>query len=116
MKFNEIELTSIDKEKNLKEPQYEINHSYLVRFSLVLALSASIQSGIALSENGQIGYILAEKLGWEKTDITKCTLLGPVGIALGSVMGGVIGPKVGIFRLLIAANGIAVFSNLIKVI
>ena len=31
-------------------------------------------------------------------------------------MGGIIGPKVGIFRLLIAANGIAIFSNLIKVI
>jgi hypothetical protein len=40
--LNEIELTSIDKEKNIKEPKYEINHFHLVRFSLILAFAASI--------------------------------------------------------------------------
>ena len=63
-----------------------------------------------------MGYILAEKLGWSKSDNTNCTLLGPIGIAAGSILASYISPKVGIYKMLLAANGIAVFSNLIKVI
>ena len=35
---------------------------------------------------------------------------------MGSITGSKIGPKIGIYRMLLAVNGIAIFSNLIKVI
>ena len=59
---------------------------------------------------------MKEKLKWSKSDNTNCTLLGPIGIAAGSILASYLGPKVGIYKMLLAANGIAIFSNLIKVI
>ena len=41
----------IDTEKGMIEPNYLVNHSYLLRFCLILSISASIQMGLALSEN-----------------------------------------------------------------
>lgn len=69
-----------------------------------------------MAENCQVGYILAEKLGWNNSDITKCTLLGPAGIAVGSMIASKLGPKIGIKKLLLLSNGIALVANLVKVI
>lgn len=97
-------------------PKYKVDHGYLIRFCLILSIASSIQAGWAMAENGQVGYILAEKLRWQPSDITKCTLLGPAGIAVGSMIASKIGPKFGIKKLLLAANGLAILSNLVKVI
>ena len=110
-----IELKIIGASKP-QSPEYEVNHLYLFRFCLILSISASVQLGLSSTENGLVGYVLKEKLGWSDQDYTNCTLLGPLGIAIGSLMASYLGPRIGIYKLLLAANGIAVFSNLIKVI
>ena len=69
-----------------------------------------------MAENSQVGFVLAEKLGWSKSDITKCTLLGPAGIAVGSMLASKIGTKIGIKKLLMLSNLVALIANLVKVI
>jgi hypothetical protein len=46
------------------EAGYDIDHFYLMRFCLILSFASSIQAGLAMCENGQVGYVLREKLGW----------------------------------------------------
>mmetsp|Transcript_42756 Transcript_42756/g.65710 ORF Transcript_42756/g.65710 Transcript_42756/m.65710 type:complete len:97 (-) Transcript_42756:1371-1661(-) len=44
----------------------QINHSFLLKFTLVLSMASTIQGGFALGESGLVGWILIEKNGWEK--------------------------------------------------
>ena len=46
-------------------PKYKVRHAYLIPFSILLAFASSIQVGYIVSENGQVGFVLAEKLDWE---------------------------------------------------
>jgi hypothetical protein len=82
---NDIE-KDIQSTTSSETPVYEVDHYYLMRFCLFLSFASSIQAGIAMCENGQVGYVLMEKLGWSKRDYTICTLLGPAGIAVGSMV------------------------------
>ena len=62
-------------------------------FTLVYCLGSTIQAGMLLGENGQVGFIIAEKLGWSKDDgsalinNTLITVFGGIGLAVGSIFG-----------------------------
>lgn len=72
-----------------------------------------------MQENGQVGFVLAEKLGWQKTGLltnaSLLTVIAPVGIAVGSSVAGKAAEKVGGIRnLLLLANSVAILANLLK--
>lgn len=74
-----------------------------------------------MSETGQIAFVLAEKLLWNlnKTkvrNLTILTVLGPLGLSIGSTIGGKIGPRLGIKRTLILANILAFGATCLKLI
>lgn len=48
---------SLDVEQAI-ESDVEVNHGFLVCFTLNLMMAAAIQGGFAHGENGQVGYIL----------------------------------------------------------
>ena len=63
------------------------------------------------------------KLGWKATESTALinyntltTMLGLVGLSIGSLLGGKIVPKLGIWRSLLIANFFNIVSNGIKLI
>mmetsp|Transcript_11875 Transcript_11875/g.20088 ORF Transcript_11875/g.20088 Transcript_11875/m.20088 type:complete len:189 (+) Transcript_11875:191-757(+) len=97
-----------------------VNHGYLIYFAVVLCMGSTCQAGWAVAENGQVGFILAEKFGWEKegllSNITIVTILGPMGLATGSFLGGkVIARAGGIRRLIILTNLLAIITSLLKI-
>lgn len=107
--------------KDIKLPPCEINHRYLLYFSCTLSLFSTFSFGLAISEAGQVVYILAQKLGWEEetyfNPVVLCLVSGPLGIACGyllavklSVLVG--GPK----RAFLLSNFIAIIMNVIKII
>jgi MFS family permease len=86
-----------------------ISHRFLLPWSLLLAVASACQTGWVITENGQVGYILSEKLNWDENGnamalMTLCTVIGSLGIAIGSMIGGMIGTKYGIRRVLIITN------------
>ena len=65
---------------------------------------------------------MREKFGWERKSksfidlTTLSTVLGPVGLALGSQLGTTIGTKIGYRNTLIGSNVFGIFSILLKLI
>ena len=64
-----------------------------------------------MSEVGQVGFVLDKKLAWSEGEnnqlfdnITICTVLGPLGIAIGSQLGGIMMARVGLWNLLACCN------------
>jgi hypothetical protein len=52
--------TGDNAESNVFE-NFKVRQSHLLFFSLTLTLASTFQGGFALGENGQVGFILAEK-------------------------------------------------------
>jgi hypothetical protein len=48
----------------LIKPRHRVSHLYLSFFAGILSLASATQVGYGISENGQIGFVLAQKLGW----------------------------------------------------
>ena len=48
----------------------KVNHSYLIKFAMVFNFASAIQLGWTISETGQMGYILDQKLDWKATEDT----------------------------------------------
>jgi hypothetical protein len=99
----------------------KINHSYLIQFTLVYCVASTIQAGFLLGENGQVGFVLAEKLGWNKdgTALTKNTIItvaGTSGLALGSMFGGKITQTGKSLKMFVVLNVASIFANSIKLI
>ena len=72
--------------------QFGHNHCYMSVFTLVMTLSSTLQSGFLLSETNMVGFILAEKLGWNEDGTalyknTTITTIACLGIAIGSFIG-----------------------------
>ena len=96
-----------------------ITHKYMLPWALILAAASSCQTGWAIAENGQVGYILSEKLGWKENGneialMTTCTVLGALGLAFGTNLGGNIGSKYGLRKVLLIANFLNFFINILK--
>lgn len=57
---------------------------------MILLMASAFQAGYAEGENGQVGFILREKFGWERKSksfidlTTLSTVMGPIGLAVGS--------------------------------
>ena len=76
-----------------------------------------------LAENGQVGFILDKKLGWKAVESTALinyntltTMLGLVGLSIGSLLGGKVVPKLGVWRSILICNFLNMGSNGIKLI
>ena len=103
----------------LIKPKHKVNHFYLSLFATVLSIASSIQVGFFLGENGQIGYVLAQKLGWDTTGffnyLVLSSTMAPMGIAFGSLLGGVVAKKFTLRNLMLLSNVLGILSNLIKI-
>ena len=61
-------------------------------FTLVMTLSSTFQAGLLLSETNMVGFVLAEKLGWNEDGTalfknTTITTISCFGMAIGSFVG-----------------------------
>ena len=90
---------------------------------MVLA-ATSMQLGAVLAENGFVGFVLAEKMGWNKegTAVMKYTLTTVVG-QLGIATGCLFGPKIikwnekhNISKILYGFNVLAILVNFLKLV
>ena len=90
---------------------------------ITLFIGSSLQCGWVLAENSQVGFILDKKLGWkaaESKDLvnynTLTTMLGLVGLSIGSLLGGNAVPRLGVWRTLLVCNFLNMGANGIKLI
>ena len=108
-----IRLSSFEPEK--KDKPLKINHCYLSYFCTVLTLASSMQMGWALAENGQVGFVLREKFGWSPNLESIMTITAPIGVSIGSQIGGKIANRFGIRRVMIWSNILGAFSCILKI-
>jgi MFS family permease len=63
--------------------------------------------------------VLAQKLGWEQhglfNNVVLTTIMGPIGIALGSLVSGFVSTKMSLKNMLLLSNFLAIFANVIKI-
>ena len=71
--------------------------------------------GWALAENGQVGFILREKFAWSAHIESFMTITGPIGVAIGSQIGGKFANRLGIRRVMIWSNIVAIVSGTLKI-
>ena len=90
---------------------------------MTLWIGSSLQCGWVLAENGQVGFVLDKKLGWKVAESTALvnyntltTMLGLVGLSIGSLLGGKLVPKLGVWRTLLLCNFLNMGANAIKLI
>ena len=77
-----------------------------------------------LAENGQTGFVFAEKLGWNKAGTglymnTLVTVAGQLGIAIGSILGSkviLMNSGNNLSRLIYQFNAISLCFNILKMI
>ena len=76
-----------------------------------------------LAESGQVGFILDKKLNWKAVESTALvnyntlnTMLGLVGLSIGSLLGGKVVPRLGVWRSILICNFLNMGSNGIKLI
>ena len=94
---------------------YKINHSYLLKFSLCFVIATSLQAGWSIAENAQVGFVLEKKLNWETPNYNLITTIAAnIGLGIGSLLGGIITPKLGLKNTIIICNFLGLFSNLLK--
>lgn len=93
-------------------------------FVLTFLFGSALQTGWVLSECGQVGLVLDQKLGWNATAedagffnyLTIATVLPSPAVGIGGYFGGTLLPKYGSRKLIIATNIIALIFNLLKLI
>jgi len=98
---------------------YDVDHGYLFFFAMTLCLASDVQVGWAFGENLLVGYILSEKMGYEKTGnftaYTALTMAGPLGLAIGSFLASTLIRKLGgIRQTIIILNFLGMFVNSTK--
>ena len=99
-----------------------VNHTYLCMFTLVFMMAGSLQGGWVLSESGQVGYVLSQKLGWNKQEgdimnmYNLVIIVGVFGLAIGSVFGRNITNRFGLYNTLIGTLVLSTVFNTVKII
>ena len=89
-----VESTDDSKTTAVKAPSYRVKHEYLAAWSFTLMLASTCQGGWVCAENGQVGLVLEQKLGWHSSKDqfvsvnTLATVLGSAGLAFGSQLAG----------------------------
>ena len=81
-------------------------------FVLTFLCGSTLQAGWVLTELGQVGLVLDQKLGWNAfaddapflNFFTITSVLPFLGMCFGCYFGGVLLPKFGSRRIIIAAN------------
>lgn len=77
------------------------------------------------AENGQVGYVLDQKLDWKAAsgeqsrilnNMTLVTIITMAGVGLGSVVGGSIGPYFGVRNAILLSNLIGVAATGVKLV
>ena len=88
---------------------------------MVFTIAGNLQGGWVLAENAQAGFILDKQLEWEAEGskayinmITIVTIIGALGIAIGSLIGGIIVSKIGPWYSVLIANFLCIGANFIK--
>ena len=107
-----------------EEVNFKINHCYLFFFTVTISIGSAMQVGSMLAENGQTGFVFAEKLGWNKAGTglymnTLVTVAGQLGVAIGSVLGSrfiLMNGSNNLSRLFYLFNIISLCFNLLKLI
>jgi len=111
--------TAVSKNVEIIKPKHTVNHLYLTCFSLLLAMASAIQVGYILSCNGQVGFVLAQKLGWEQSsffnNVVLSATLSPMGIAIGSLIGGIVADKISLRNLILVANAFGILFNFVNI-
>lgn len=74
-----------------------------------------------LAENAQAGFVLNKQLGWQAEGskgyinmMTIVTIIGALGIAIGSVIGGLVISRIGPWYSVIIANLLCIPANCVK--
>lgn len=83
---------------------------------------STLQAGWVISECGQVGLVLDQKLGWNATSedagflnyLTSVTVIAVLGLTFGGYLGGSLIPKFGSRKLVIIANVISLIFNILK--
>lgn len=91
-------------------------------YTITYFLGSTLQGGWAVAECGQVGFVLDQKLGWNATtddadffnNLTIVTVMALLGMIFGGYIGGLLLPKFGSRRLIIAANIISLIFNTLK--
>ena len=95
------------------------NTPYLLCWTAGMTIATSFQQGFVLAEHNQAAYIFTAKFEWEEKQAvmmnTFLSSIGILGLALGSVYGGVFCAKLGLRRTLLLGQIINLCANILKV-